>query len=93
MRGLAPPLPVTTRGLFFDQLDRRGRDGFMDVAAAETSTVFTVPVTFGNHSTAAAGAISGQDSLHYQGGYLLLLKRHLMKALRLPPGLADGFGL
>ena len=93
VRRLATALAVAACRLFFlEHLDRRGRDSFVDVATAQARAELTVPVAFGDHGATASLAAPGQDGLHYHG-LPPPTERHRMKALRLPPGLADGFGL
>lgn len=63
VRGLTPALAGMS--LFFvQQVNRRRRDRFVDITAAEASTVRAVPVSLDDHRATAAGAGSGQCAVH-----------------------------
>ncbi len=89
--GLPTTLPVAVL-LFLQDLDGWRGDSLVDVAAAEAGAVFTIPVPLRDHGAAASGAVPGQGSLRHRAS-LLLRFQISCRAFRLPPGLADGFGL
>ncbi len=61
--------------LFLKQLDGRRGNGFMYVPAAETGTVFAVPVTLRDHGAFASGAGPGHGKLSHQASLLVLRYR------------------
>ncbi len=87
---LPPTLAVAVRLLL--QLDRRCGNGFMHVPAAEAGTVLTVPVSLRDHGAVASAAGPRHGNLSHQAS-LLIRFQIPCQAFRLPPGLADGFGL
>jgi hypothetical protein len=59
VRGLAAALARVTL-FFFHQVNRRGRNGFVDVAAAQARAVGPVPIALYDHRTSAAGTRAGK---------------------------------
>ena len=60
VRGLAAALAGVPL-FFFHEVDGRGGDGFVDVAAAEAGAVGAVPVAFYDHGATTAGTRTGKS--------------------------------
>ena len=104
VRRLAASLSRMTFVLF-DQLDRRGRDRFVDITAGQAGAIGAVPVTLYDHGTTAAGAGTGKGGVH-EGSPSKAQRAQSpadgrgtrkpgspITGLPLPTGLAVGFGL
>ena len=93
---------------FFEEIDRRRRDCFMYVTAAEAGAVCAVPIALDNHGTAASGAGARQVGVHEgdvpsralagtsptgHSATARCTSELSRAALRMPARLAAGFGL